>query len=373
MPSTIALAPMPRTSPTIWSHMRLCRLRGLLAATRAVDRWVLHDPRAWLGTAFHRVMEAAARTALRDRAAAAWQLAVDEAAAAAAAHPLDSRFAVVQQWPGYFLIRQRALASAADAAPKSSAHGTGAGCGVLRAKGVERHLETQDGRLAGRPDYFDGRTITEYKSSLPEPAWPGAQEILDGYRRQLRLYAAIIADVEGRWPENGRIVAASGQVLEMALVPAECAAEAKAALDALEAVNRWLSSGTTAARLATPHPAACGECPFQAICPAFWEWLERAGPQDLAATAVAGEIGGIDIGQDGDLYTAHILVRVASHAMSRDQFIVLRRSAHGDLIASPRGARWRIVSAGIRADGRVKADLWTVVFAEDRVPVLQAA
>jgi hypothetical protein len=61
MHGQIVLTPLARTSPTLWSHMRLCSLRGAFASSRAVDRWILHDPRAWLGTAFHKVMEASRR------------------------------------------------------------------------------------------------------------------------------------------------------------------------------------------------------------------------------------------------------------------------------------------------------------------------
>ena len=60
-----SLTSLPRMTPTIWSHMRLCRLRGVFASKHAAEAWVwvwvLHDPRGWLGTAFHRVMQASAR------------------------------------------------------------------------------------------------------------------------------------------------------------------------------------------------------------------------------------------------------------------------------------------------------------------------
>src|ERR1700733_9600153 len=78
----IGLRPLARTSPTVWSHMRLCGLRGALAASGDADQWVLHDPRAWLGTAFHRVMARAGETAAN--AEAAWTDAIGEARAAAA-------------------------------------------------------------------------------------------------------------------------------------------------------------------------------------------------------------------------------------------------------------------------------------------------
>ena len=69
--------------------------------------------RAWLGTAFHKVIEVAAWPVTTEGdAEQAWTAAVAEAAAAAALHPLVARYAAPDRWPGYFLVRRRALASA---------------------------------------------------------------------------------------------------------------------------------------------------------------------------------------------------------------------------------------------------------------------
>lgn len=370
MASAIVLASFPRTSPTLWSHMRLCGLRAALAWSREADRWVLHDPRAWLGTAFHRVMEAAERSGSSASALeAVWNASVADAATAAAGHPLDSRFGVPERWPGYFLIRQRALASAGKAAARAGAVGTRTIQGSpSRAQGAQHRFQARGGRLVGRPDRFDGRSIIEYKSSLPDPGWPGAQEMLDGFRRQLRLYAAIIAETIGSWPVQGRIVAASGEEIEVPLVRAACEAEATSALSALDAMNDALASGTVPEAIAAPSPAACGGCPFQALCPAFWRWLGAGGPKELPEAAAEGVVERTELGQDGDLYTARIALRSASHPLARQQLLVLRRSTHGDLTASPCGSRWRIVSARVRSDGRLRADLMTVVVPATDVP-----
>src|SRR5215472_12368608 len=116
MSSRIILSKIPRTTPTLWSHMRVCELRAALASAPEADRWVLHDPRAWLGTAFHRVMETTRPGATLANAERVWDAAVAQAGDAASLHPLDSRYATPQRWPSYFLVRQRALASASEIA-----------------------------------------------------------------------------------------------------------------------------------------------------------------------------------------------------------------------------------------------------------------
>src|SRR5215831_10549807 len=108
MSNPIVLTPLQRTSPSVWSHMRLCGLRAALAATQQCDAWVLHDPRLWLGAAFHQLMDEASKsTCSAAQLEPAWDRTIAATAAVAAKHRLDSRFADVKRWPGYFLVRQR--------------------------------------------------------------------------------------------------------------------------------------------------------------------------------------------------------------------------------------------------------------------------
>src|SRR5258708_7770606 len=51
----------------------------------------------------------------------------------------------------------------------------------------------------------------------------------------------------------------------------------------------------------------------------------------------------------------------------------LRRAIPGDLTASPPGAHWRIISAKLKPDGRLRADLSTCVFALDDLPSVVTA
>ena len=300
-----------------------------------------------------------------------WNTAVAKAVRSAADHPLDSRFSNPERWPGYFLVRQRALASGSGSAARVGASPARAYTGLLdKARGTERRLEARGGRLVGKPDHFDGHTLTEYKSSLPDPAWAGANTLLGIFRRQLSLYAAIIAETTGVWPAHGRIIAASGQVMDVPIDPAACDAEADTALAALDALNQGLASGAAPETLACPAPAACNGCPFQVICPAFWRWLGSARIEEPSAVAAEGVLEGIEFGQDGDLYTAHLALHSATHQLEVQQPLVLRRYAYGDLTDSRVGEHWRIVSARVRSAGRLRANLSTVVFAVSALPIL---
>lgn len=364
----IVLTPAARTTPTLWSHMRLCSLRAALSTNSEADNWVLHSPRAWLGTAFHQLMAEA--PADSSEAASLWDSAIAEILAVASTHRLDARFANPQRWPGYYLVRQRAIASAVGKGGRSS--------GVRRRAsprdsppvgGSERLLTARSGRLAGRPDQFDSTAVTEYKSSLPDPDRSDAASIIDGYWRQLRLYSALIGEL-GSWPATARIVAASGQVLEEPVHRPACEAEADAAISGLDAMNHALSAGCDSTALASPGQVACGQCPYMAICPAFWSWSEANPWPELLEPAARGTLLSVDPGMDGDLYAVNVRL-TGRYGAGGDQSLALRKSVHGDLTSLPSGNALRIVYANLRPDGRLRADVSTCVFGEAEIPELR--
>jgi hypothetical protein len=237
------------------------------------------------------------------------------------------------------------------------------------AAGTENLLTARNGLLVGRPDQFDRQSVTEYKSALPDPTWPEAASLVDGYWRQLRLYAVLIAETAG-WPATARIVSAAGQVLEQSIERRDCESEADAAIVGLQAMNQALERGCGSSELASPGEIACGQCQYQAICPAFWSWCAAGSWPQLREPAVRGTLESIDHGVDGDLY-AITLQLDGRHAESGPLSLALRRSVHGDLTACQPGTQVRIVHAHVRRDGRLRADISTCVFSEDELPELE--
>ena len=365
---SVVLTPAARTTPTLWSHMRLCRLRAALSINPEADSWVLHSPRAWLGTAFHRLM--AGPPLDSSEAAILWDTAIMEICTTASRHRLDSRFANPERWPGYHLVRQRAIASAVEkGGQRSDPQQRGSPEGSTPLGGSERLLTARSGRLAGRPDHFDSNTVTEYKSALPDPDRAEAASIVDGYWRQLRLYSVLIGEM-GSWPATARIVAASGQVLEEPVIRTACEAEADAAISGLDAMNEALSAGCDWAALASPSQVACGECPYRAICPAFWSWCEAGSWPELREPAACGTLLSVDPGMDGDLYAVNLSLN-DRYGADGVQSLALRKSVHGDLTGCPRGSTIRVVFANLRPDGRLRAHISTCVFSEADIPELR--
>jgi len=355
--------------------MRLCGLRAALSIVPGADQWVLHDPRFWLGTAFHEVMKAARSSVAPINAQSTWDAAIARAVHKASDHPLDRRYSAPERWPSYYLVRQRCLSLASQVPVRVTDVQRPPEGEAWRAapRGAERRFESYNGLLAGRPDFYDGRTIVEYKSNLPDPAWGGAVLVLDSYKRQMRLYAAIIAEATGKRPATGRIVAASGQTLEVALDPAECDAEAREAVDSLIALNAKICGGKQPYELARPGPASCAGCPFKLMCQAFWTKLREPEMLELPDGAMAGELVSLEDGPDGDIYSACIRVEEASRNVSAEQQLVLRRSIHGTLGAAAVGQPCRVTGFFVRADGRTRAELATVVASVPQLPTIERA
>jgi hypothetical protein len=346
--------------------MRLCVLSAALTTVRKADEWVLHSPRAWLGTAFHRLM--ASRPPDVAEAERLWDIAVSQLLAAASAHPLDKRFASAERWPGYYLVRQRAITSAVRVIPSADAPARSPTPSLIP-KGTEQLLTARHGQLAGKPDYYDTRSVTEYKSALPDPAWKEAESIVEGYWRQLKLYAVLVGET-GRWPSVARIVAASGQVAEQKINRMSCEAEADAAVAGLLTMNQALERGCHSSELASPSEIACAQCQYQAICPAFWSWCASASWPELRQPAARGTLEAIDPGVDGDIYAVSIQLD-GRRGEDGPLSLALRRSVHGDLSDCGKGTNIRLVHASVRRNGRLRADIATCVFKEDELPELE--
>lgn len=367
----LSIAPLASTSPTAAAEMAVCGLRAGLASCRDADAWVLHDPRLWLGIAFHSLMEKARRRLGGPALVAAWNEIVEQFVQQAGRHQFDRRFASTAHWPNYYLAEERAVSAATELAARSSPP-TGAGPASRQppTSGTETRLVARSGRLVGRPDRFNKHAITDFKSNLPDQTTAIGSEIFRRNRRQVQIYAAIVAEAAGFWPKKGILAAASGEMIEFDLDPTECDAEADRAVHDLETWNRRLASARQSTDIASPSTQACQNCQFQLLCPAFWPWLARqqAIGMPLNNVAVTGHLKYVQLGNDGDVQTVALEGASASVPQIATASLVTRRSIHGDLSQNPVGAECRIVGAELRRDGRLVASMRTVPMSADQIP-----
>src|SRR5208282_2332278 len=82
----------------------------------------------------------------------------------------------------------------------------------------------------------------------------------------------------------------------------DCEAEADAAVAGLLAMDQALERGCDSMQFASPGEIVCGQCQYQAICPAFWSWCSAASWPQLREPAARGTLESVDPGTDRDLY-----------------------------------------------------------------------
>src|SRR5689334_18225159 len=100
-PLHLALPTIPATSPTLAEAMRTCLLRAGLSKTAGISAYVLGNPKAWLGTAYHGVLEQLPALAGMDTLGTLlqlWEEQIERLKQSAAAHPLNRRYGPAQSW-----------------------------------------------------------------------------------------------------------------------------------------------------------------------------------------------------------------------------------------------------------------------------------
>jgi len=90
----------------------------------------------------------------------------------------------------------------------------------------------------------------------------------------------------------------------------------------------------------------------------------------MSGVAAQGALESMELGPDGDLYTAHVVIRAATRELSARQPVVLRKSIHGGVSPSLVGSDCRIIDARTKPDGRLRADISTVFSSLPDLPLL---
>ncbi len=354
-------------SPSLAEVLRLCPLRAGLSRAGGADQFVLGQPKAWLGTAYHSVLEEAAGGVAATAHEAAWSAAVNRQHVRAQQHPLDQRFGPPERWPGYHLVRAMALMRAQEigrASPSTDRPGAVDGAGEAR----EQWLSGANGRLVGRPDVVRGDAVIDYKTGeVHEQGDSAAAKV--SYVRQFQTYAFLVKDHTGRWPARGVLFPMEGPPLELALEPAACERAAAEAVSLLDKYNRNIESGGVLARLANPTPDACRWCPYQILCPAFWaaageSWTDRLNAAAIGGTAWAAPrpIHG------GAAFALSLAADEGTGPLGEVTLAPLHPRAHRTLAQIGANTRVRVTGLAKRADGTVVPTLRTVVMRLEDLP-----
>ena len=295
---TVLLQQVSAVSPSLAESLRVCPLRALLNRSKELQAFALGSPRAWLGTAYHEVLErlwSGERTDLKDEEWIdfLWQRAVDRIRDAAKAHPLNRRFVNHDKWPGYNLTHAMVRIRAREALSKSPRMHDGVEKTHSRRGPAREHtLHGMNGKIRGQPDVVVGNEVWDYKSgSVTSQSSEGEEIIRQSYARQLRLYGYLVQQNAGICPGKGKLLPMQGSAIEIVLTPQECAAEAEDAANLLDSVNIAIANGLRADEIGTPSEESCYWCNHKLHCTAFWSSVSEDWWSDSKRVAVEGTLG----------------------------------------------------------------------------------
>lgn len=372
------------TSPTLAETMRACLLRAALSRASGSSDFVLGNPKAWLGTAYHEVLEKIVQIDLSEESLdSAVQRLWDEAIAAqqrrADAHVLDRRFGSPATWPGYHVARAsvqlRARQVQIAATPASVvATTTKQPPGTFLSGSIrEQEFTAFGGKLLGRPDVVRSDEVVDYKSGaiVEHDAATQTDVVKAAYIRQLRIYGFLVRQNLGWWPKRGVLLPLGGAGVEVELEPAECEREASEAVALLDVYNGKARSGAAPWEFASPSAQSCRWCAYKLICPAFWQSATRDWSGQLDGAAVEGPLVGAPSAiHAGAARAIAVDVRAGTEARQQAQIAPLNPSAHSAVTTLARGERVRLVGLRVRPDGVLVPTQRTVLARVSDLPII---
>jgi hypothetical protein len=177
----------------------------------------------------------------------------------------------------YEVRRIRACTRAAEILSARAPAGTGEAEKMSRR--FETRIETNDGLVGGTIDEIQetdaGAVLRDYKSGyIMKATQQGeATEIDRKYSLQLKLYAALFASENKRWPVRIEIVQLHGGSQVIPFNPSDCEALLSEAVSTLKELNRRIdlqlrsaNQGSNETEFANPNPEHCRFCLFRPHC-----------------------------------------------------------------------------------------------------------
>ncbi|MCK6557119.1 PD-(D/E)XK nuclease family protein [Candidatus Binatia bacterium] len=371
--SPLELPQIRATSPTLAETMRACLLRAGLSRATGSSNFVLGNPKAWLGTAYHEVLEKIVEIDLGQESLAAaverlWNQAIASLQQRADAHALDRRFGSPTAWPGYHVARASVLlrageisAGPASAVAPATKQASGAGlAGTIR----EQEFTAFGGRLLGRPDVIRASEVIDYKSGaiVEHDAATQTDVVKAAYIRQLRIYGYLVKQKLGWWPKRGVLLPLGGAGVEVELEPSECEREASDAVALLDVYNGKVRSGAAPQQFASPSPESCRWCAYKLVCPVFWQAASPDWSGQLDGAAVEGPlVGAPSVIHAGAARAIAVDVQAGTEARRQAQIAPLNPSAHPVVATLVQAERVRLVALWQRNDGMLVPGQRTVV------------
>lgn len=284
--------PLDEVAPTMVNALLECPRRVAFRRDKRTRQLSRPTTRTALGQVSHRLTElvlkghAPARESRRAWLESEWDSAIaNQAAALATAWP-GRPVPAPNQWRGYVATRTRLLRRLENY-ECTSALGPAIGGGAPRSESplpwVERKLADTEIGLCGTPDLVEERggsvRVVDLKSGVHQ------SEVRESQRRQLLLYAHLVAKALDRAVAEVAIVDVGGRERAMGITAAQIEHAVATAVSAREAFNEAADNGSVPAN---PSSDACRFCIFKVVCRAYWDARQDDWETDLLVGTVTG-------------------------------------------------------------------------------------
>jgi hypothetical protein len=142
-------------------------------------------------------------------------------------------------------------------------------------------------------------------------------------------------------------------------------------LELLDGYNHKLRAGGTAAKLASPSPEACKWCPYQMLCPAFWEAGDDSWAKPIGAASVGGEaLAPPRLIHGGAALVLSLSADEGTGPLGAVDLAPLNPKIHTSLAQVQAGTRVRATGLARRADGTVIPVVRTVIARSEDLPAI---
>jgi RecB family exonuclease len=329
------LAPLQRVSPSRFQALKECPLRELRAAA-GVPGQLPAAPAARLGSAIHRLLEEAGKGLFRHGGPSAienrWNALAAEAESMMHGSWLERHLVPLKAAvPDFEVRRLRAIKRAQDITEALPAIQVPIG-GRLPS-GTEVWVSASDGVAGGFIDQVEataaGPVLRDYKSGhILEPASASQSgSVKEAYEIQMKLYAAIYANMTGVWPARLELVPLQGPVREVIFTATASQALLDQARDMLVRINTIITTNppdAAEAMLAAPTPDACRYCLFRPSCLAYRQARDGAA-EDVWPVDLWGKVD-----EKRVLGNGRILLIIDTHNQQRSRAVIRGLTAGPD-------------------------------------------
>lgn len=300
-----------------------------------------------------------------------WDRSIDRIRNDVVTHPLNRRFSNAENWPGYHLTHAMARIRALEAlAGRPRSREATPPAGATGGPAREQTFYAMDGKLKGQPDVVVGDELRDYKSgSVFEESPDGSKTVKEGYVRQLRLYGHLVKENSGVCPSKGKLLPMQGNPVEIDLVPEECEAEAREAIDLLDSLNSAISGNNSVDRLASASEESCYWCSHKTHCEVFWSNVSEGWWDDGYSAAISGRLlePPLEI-HAGKSIALKIDILAGNIALGECVIGPFDKDIHTSVDSFSIGDDVRIVGCYRKQDGTLTTTQWTVCFGESEWP-----